>query len=56
MAPTRELAKQIQEVVCGLGVYLKLKVHLCTGGTQVIHDKQKLKEGCHVVVGTPGRV
>ena len=40
----------------GLGVYLKLKVHLCTGGTQVVHDKQKLKEGCHVVVGTPGRV
>lgn len=37
-------------------MYLKVKVHLCTGGTKVLVDKQKLKEGCHVVVGTPGRV
>ena len=56
IAPTRELARQIKEVVEGLGLYLKLKVHLCTGGTQVIQDKRKLKEGCHIVVGTPGRV
>lgn len=56
LAPTRELAKQIHDVVVGLGIYLKLKVHLCTGGTKVIQDKQKLREGCHIVVGTPGRV
>jgi translation initiation factor 4A len=29
---------------------------LCTGGTQVGDDKKKLKEGVHIVVGTPGRV
>ena len=56
MAPTRELAKQIHQVVSDLGMYLKIKVHLCVGGTQVINDKRKLKEGCHIVVGTPGRV
>jgi translation initiation factor 4A len=56
IAPTRELARQIQEVIQGLGLYLNIKVHLCTGGTQVIQDKKKLKEGCHIVVGTPGRV
>ena len=33
-----------------------MKVHLCVGGTKVIHDKQKLREGCHIVIGTPGRI
>lgn len=56
LSPTRELSKQIFENVVGLGMYLKCKVHLCTGGTKVLNDKQKLKEGCHIVVGTPGRV
>ena len=26
------------------------------GGTTVASDKKALKEGCHAVVGTPGRV
>ena len=56
IAPTRELAIQIFEVVKALGVYLKASVHLCTGGTQVADDKKKLKEGVHIVVGTPGRI
>ena len=56
LAPTRELAEQIFNVVNQLGMYLKVKVHLCLGGTKVLSDKQKLKEGCHVVVGTTGRV
>jgi superfamily II DNA/RNA helicase len=56
IAPTRELAKQIYDFICKIGMYLKIKVHLCTGGTKVLNDKQKLKEGCHIVVGTPGRV
>lgn len=56
IAPTRELATQISDVVKNLGLYLKVGVHLCTGGTQVMEDKKKLKEGVHVVVGTPGRI
>jgi len=56
IAPTRELALQIFEVVKNLGVYLKAQVHLCTGGTQVQEDKKRLKDGVHVVVGTPGRI
>jgi len=56
IAPTRELAKQIYDFVVAISVYLKIKVHLCTGGTKVITDTMKLKEGCHIVVGTPGRV
>jgi len=56
IAPTRELAIQIADVVKQLSTYLKISVHLCTGGTQIIEDKKKLKEGVHVVVGTPGRI
>lgn len=56
IAPTRELAMQIADVVSKLGYYLKVKVHLCVGGTSVSDERNKLKEGCHVVVGTPGRI
>jgi len=55
-APVRELAKQIHEVVKGIGNYLGIKVTLCTGGTHVTEDRKVLQEGVHVVVGTPGRL
>jgi len=56
MAPTRELAQQIQKVVIALGEYLGVKCHACIGGTNVRDDQRKLEGGIHVVVGTPGRV
>jgi len=56
LAPTRELANQIQKVALALGDYQKVKCHSCIGGTSVRDDIDKLKEGQHVVVGTPGRV
>jgi len=56
LAPTRELAQQIQKVVLALGDYLKVKCHACIGGTSVREDIDKLREGQHMVVGTPGRV
>jgi len=55
LAPTRELAQQIQKVVNALGDYLKVRCHACVGGTDVREDIQKLREGVHIVVGTPGR-
>ena len=56
LAPTRELAQQIQKVVIALGDYMNIECHACVGGTNVREDMAKLQEGCHVVVGTPGRV
>ncbi|KAF8337475.1 P-loop containing nucleoside triphosphate hydrolase protein [Cantharellus anzutake] len=56
LAPTRELAQQIQKVVVALGDYMDVECHACIGGTNVRDDIQKLQEGAHVVVGTPGRV
>jgi len=56
LAPTRELAQQIQKVVLALGDYLNVRCHACIGGTRVRDDITKLQSGVHVVVGTPGRV
>jgi len=56
LAPTRELANQIQKVAIALGDYLKVKCHACIGGTSVRDDIDKLKDGQHMIVGTPGRV
>ena len=56
LAPTRELAQQIEKVMRALGDYLQVKVHACVGGTSVREDQRILQAGVHVVVGTPGRV
>jgi translation initiation factor 4A len=56
LAPTRELAQQIQKVVMSLGDYMGAQCHACIGGTSVREDMRKLDEGQHIVVGTPGRV
>lgn len=56
LAPTRELALQIQKVVLALGDFMGAECHACVGGTNVREDMEKLRSGCHVVVGTPGRV
>ncbi|VDD84908.1 unnamed protein product [Enterobius vermicularis] len=56
MAPTRELAQQIQKVMFALGDYMGVKCHASIGGTNVREDQRILESGVHVVVGTPGRV
>mmetsp|Transcript_35840 Transcript_35840/g.93412 ORF Transcript_35840/g.93412 Transcript_35840/m.93412 type:complete len:380 (-) Transcript_35840:345-1484(-) len=56
LAPTRELAQQIQKVILALGDYMQATCHACIGGTNVREDMKKLELGAHVVVGTPGRV
>ena len=56
LAPTRELAQQIQKVVMSLGDYMGAQCHACIGGTSVREDMRKLDQGQHIVVGTPGRV
>lgn len=56
LAPTRELAQQIQKVVLALGDYLNVSCHACIGGTNVREGMRKIEAGVQVVVGTPGRV
>ncbi|CAF4051403.1 unnamed protein product [Rotaria sp. Silwood2] len=56
LAPTRELAQQIQKVVLALGDYMSVTCHACIGGNKVQDDIKRLESGVQVVVGTPGRV
>jgi translation initiation factor 4A len=56
LAPTRELAQQIQKVARALGDFLNITSHACIGGTLVRDDIKILRDGVQVVVGTPGRV
>jgi len=57
IAPTRELATQIQKVVLALGDYQGVRVQALIGGTRVRDDIDMLQNNPpHVVVGTPGRV
>ena len=56
LAPTRELAQQIQKVVVAIGDFMNVECHACIGGTSVRDDMKALQEGPQIVVGTPGRV
>ena len=58
MAPTRELAKQIYEVITSIGSINKsIKYHLLIGGTSTDDDAFELKNNTpHIIVGCPGRV
>ena len=53
LAPTRELAQQIQKVVLSLGDYMNAQCHACIGGTLVRDDLRKLEQGVHIVVWDP---
>ncbi|CAM4641501.1 unnamed protein product [Lepidochelys kempii] len=55
LAPTRELAQQIQKVVMALGDYMGASCHACIGGTNVRAEVQKLQmEAPHIIVGDSG--
>ncbi|XP_039284356.1 probable ATP-dependent RNA helicase DDX20 isoform X1 [Nilaparvata lugens] len=57
VAPTREIALQIEYVIKEIGSQFSgLKVVPLIGGLPLQKDKERLKEGCHIVVGTPGRL
>lgn len=51
---TRELAYQVLKVVESMGSYTGVRAHACTGGTNIKNDIEKLRDGVHVVIGTPG--
>ena len=56
LAPTRELAVQIQTVLVALADFMGITVHASIGGVSVRDDADALSAGPQVVVGTPGTV
>ena len=58
LAPTRELAKQIHDVISGIGAMMTgLTMRLLVGGTSTADDAAELRSSVpHIIVGCPGRV
>lgn len=56
VAPTRELAIQVQRELTWLYQYCGARVVSCVGGMDPRREQRELTEGAHIVVGTPGRL
>ena len=56
LAPTRELASQICERICGYGRGLSLRAAVIFGGVNQHHQVKALKAGVDILVATPGRL
>ena len=54
IAPTRELALQVQTELAWL--YTRTRIASCVGGMDIRRESRALHAGCHIVVGTPGRL
>jgi ATP-dependent RNA helicase DeaD len=56
IAPTRELALQVQRELNWLYQYAGARVVACVGGMDPGRERRQLQDGVHIVVGTPGRL
>ena len=56
LAPTRELAIQIEKDAQSLGEFSGLKIGVVYGGAGYVSQRTMLEEGLDILIGTPGRV
>lgn len=56
IAPTRELALQINEDIINIGRYRGVRTQVAFGKTLIKDDRDQLKAYPHIVVATPGRL
>nr|WP_249209994.1 DEAD/DEAH box helicase [Bradyrhizobium manausense] len=56
VAPTRELALQVQRELTWLYEHAAARVVSCVGGMDPRREQRELAAGAHIVVGTPGRL
>ncbi|DBA02474.1 TPA: hypothetical protein N0F65_008688 [Lagenidium giganteum] len=57
LAPTREIAVQIESVLHQLAAYAQpCIIQTFIGGMPIAQDHARLRHGCHIAVGSPGRV
>ena len=56
MAPTRELAQQIDEECQKLAKFTKFDTVCVVGGQSIEEQGFRLRKGVHIVIGTPGRL
>ncbi|MDS9471565.1 DEAD/DEAH box helicase [Sporosarcina pasteurii] len=56
LTPTRELADQVKEDVTNIGRFKRIKAAAVYGKHPFRYQQEELRQKCHIVVGTPGRV
>ncbi len=56
VAPTRELALQVERELTWLYAGTGARVASCVGGMDIRREQRTLAQGTHIVVGTPGRL
>ena len=56
IAPTRELALQVKTELTWLYAKTAARIVSCVGGMDSRTEQRALAAGCHIVVGTPGRL
>jgi ATP-dependent RNA helicase DeaD len=56
IAPTRELALQVSNELQWLYAQTGARIVSCVGGMDPKTERRQLDRGCHIVVGTPGRL
>ncbi|MGA0562309.1 DEAD/DEAH box helicase [Ancylobacter sp. VNQ12] len=56
VAPTRELALQVQREFAWLYAATGARIISCVGGMDPRQEQRLLNQGAHIVVGTPGRL
>lgn len=56
LTPTRELADQVYESVVRYGKHTPLRSAVVFGGVDIAQQKLALRNGCEVLIATPGRL
>ncbi len=56
IAPTRELAVQIHNDAMALGEFTGLTCLAVYGGVDYVKQRDSLRDGCDILIGTPGRL
>ncbi|TCV96181.1 ATP-dependent RNA helicase RhlB [Luteibacter rhizovicinus] len=56
IAPTRELAIQIEKDAKAIGAHTGLRTALIYGGVDYDKQRQQLRDGCDIIIATPGRL
>jgi ATP-dependent RNA helicase DeaD len=56
ITPTRELAKQVADEISNVAKFTNVKTMTIYGGVSIDNQINKIKNGVHVIVATPGRL
>jgi ATP-dependent RNA helicase DeaD len=56
VAPTRELALQVERELEWLYAQTAARILSCVGGMDPKRERRRLNDGAHIIVGTPGRL